>query len=148
MNILEYKKEDKEEIISMIKKIIFDEYKYYFWNKWLESKDWSIYEKNSKYNKMFYIKIKNKIISICSICKIQDNNYYINTFYTAKEYRNKGYGKILFDKCYNFAKENKATKILLCVDKYFEKAIEFYEKRGFVFLEEKEINELWYEKIL
>lgn len=74
MNILEYKKEDKEEIISMIKKIIFDEYKYYFWNKWLESKDWSIYEKNSKYNKMFYIKIKNKIISICSICKIQDNN--------------------------------------------------------------------------
>lgn len=148
INIFEYKNEDKEEIKNLINEIIMNEYKYYFWDKWLKEKDWSLYDTNNKDNKLYYIKESNKIVSVCSVCKKESNIYYINTFYTKKEYIEKGYGTILFDKCYDFAVKNNATKILLCVDKYFKNAIKFYEKRGFVLFDEKEINELWYQKIM
>lgn len=70
-----------------------------------------------------------------------------NCFYINAEYRNLGIGQRLYDLFLDFAEKEKYKEIILCTFKEFDKAIKFYEKRGFKLYETIE-DEFWYRKKL
>lgn len=142
---MEYKinlcKYDIKKFIDTIAK----EYNINYWDKWLQEQNYDILMQKS--NIFVSCEEDDKLIGICSIKITFDNNAYLNSFYVAKEYRNKGIGTKLYDICENYAKDNNYKRIDLVVDPNFKEAIRFYEKRNYIFdrYDDKR-KELYYHK--
>lgn len=145
IRIIECKYEEREDIIEFLIKITSEEFGFYEWKDYFESK---LVEKYKKGNNKFWIALNSKeeIIGTCGALQQEDKILKMNCFYIDSKYRGTGIGKRFYGLFIEFAKENYET-IILCTYKKFNNAIEFYEKRGFKLYETTD-DELWYKKEL
>lgn len=70
------------------------------------------------------------------VCKIESNKLYISKIYLKAETRGKGLGKLLLNRAIELAKQNDKNSIYLNVNKYNTDSIAFYERVGFVKIDE------------
>lgn len=70
------------------------------------------------------------------VCKIESEKVYISKIYLKAETRGKGLGKYLLNRAVDLAKQNDKKSIYLNVNKYNTDSIAFYERIGFVKVEE------------
>ncbi len=130
-DIIEYKKEYREKVISFWIEICIDEFGFKEWYTDIkEIKN----EEYKNYNGNFWIAInnKNEVIGTIALKNLGDRNAYLKSLYVKKEYRKNGIAKELFNKVMEFAIHNNYKKIGLDTYKVFEHAIKFYEKNKFV----------------
>lgn len=71
-----------------------------------------------------------KIIGFTEYIK-EENRVFLSKLYLDKNYRHKGYGRILFDDCVRYTKDNNLDKIYLTVNKYNTPSFEIYKHLGF-----------------
>lgn len=69
-------------------------------------------------------------------CKIEPQKIYISKIYLKAETRGKGLGKFLLNRTIEIAKENQKKSIYLNVNKFNTDSIAFYERNGFVKIDE------------
>lgn len=69
-------------------------------------------------------------------CKIEPEKIYISKIYLKAETRGKGLGKFLLNRSIEIAKENHKKSIYLNVNKFNTDSIAFYERNGFVKIDE------------
>ena len=80
---------------------------------------------------IFKLLIENdQIIGFTEYIK-EDNRVFLSKLYIHKNYRNKGYGKILFNDCLEYTKNNNLNKIYLTVNKYNTPSYNIYIHLGF-----------------
>lgn len=70
------------------------------------------------------------------VCKIESNKLYISKIYLKAETRGKGLGKFLLNRAIKLANQNGKSSIYLNVNKYNTDSISFYERNGFVKIDE------------
>ncbi len=70
------------------------------------------------------------------VCKIELEKVYIFKIYLKASVRGKGYGKILLDHAINLAKQNHKNALYLNVNKHNTDSIAFYERNGFIKIDE------------
>lgn len=134
----------KYNIRDFIKEIITNEFNIDYWNEWLDKQDYEVLKVTP--NILVSCEENDKLIGICAI-KFIDNKAYLNSFYVLKEYRNKGIGTELYNRCENYAKDNNYERIDIKVDPHFKDAIKFYEQRRYIFDKyDDEQKELYYHK--
>jgi len=116
----------------------------------LELREWGTYSKENLTKKTNKVKELLKLDNFAKLILLDNNNLigfislfptdgeyrtdltpWYATMYVKKEYRGKGYSKILNDALLNYAKSKHYKKIYLKTD-----LINYYEKFGFIFLEE------------
>jgi len=79
--------------------------------------------------KIFVFLIDNKIVGVVRM-SIKEEFNQLNSIYVLPEFQRKGIGDMLFKECLKYFDKNK--KIIVHVATYNTKAINFYEKLGFV----------------
>jgi len=95
----------------------------------------------------FLVGIANgKVVGTAGVRKVNENLCEIRRIYLKKEFREKGYGKQLFEAALKFA-EKTCPAVILKTDSTLTKAIDMYLKHGFTFQKE-ERGYLYFEKIL
>lgn len=70
------------------------------------------------------------------VCKLESEKLYISKIYLKAETRGKGLGKFLLDHAKELAKQHQKKSIYLNVNKYNSDSIAFYERNGFVKIDE------------
>ncbi len=70
------------------------------------------------------------------VCKIESDKLYISKIYLKAETRGKGLGKLLLHRAVELAKQNNKNSIYLNVNKHNTDSISFYERMGFVKIDE------------
>ena len=70
------------------------------------------------------------------VCKLEPEKLYISKIYLIAETRGKGLGKFLLNQAIELAKQNDKKSIYLNVNKYNSDSIAFYERNGFVKMDE------------
>jgi len=70
------------------------------------------------------------------VCKLESEKLYISKIYLKAETRGKGLGKFLLNHAKELAKQNQKKSIYLNVNKYNSDSIAFYERNGFVKIDE------------
>lgn len=145
IEIVECKYGDREDIIKFLIQITSEEFGFYEWKDYFERK---LVEKYKKGNNKFWIALNSngKIIGTCGALQQDEKILKMNCFYIDSKYRGTGVGKKLYELFIEFAKKNYEI-IILCTYKEFDKAIKFYEKRGFK-LYETIGREFWYRKYI
>lgn len=86
-----------------------------------------------------------KVVGTAGVRKVNENLCEIRRIYLKKEFRNKGYGKQLFEAALDFA-EKTCPAVILKTDSTLTKAIDMYLKHGFTFQKE-ERGYLYFEKV-
>lgn len=128
--MIEYKINScKYNIKDFIKKIAINEFNIDYWDKWLEKQNYDLL--SVKPNVLVSAEDNNKLIGICSIKELSNDECLLNSFYVEKSYRYRGIGSKLFSMCEDYA--SKYKRIVLCVDPNFKNAIKFYENRNYIF---------------
>lgn len=69
-------------------------------------------------------------------CKTEPEKLYISKIYLKSETRGKGLGKFLLNRAVELAQQNHKTYIYLNVNKYNTDSIAFYERNGFMKIDE------------
>lgn len=70
------------------------------------------------------------------VCKPETEKLYISKIYLKAETRGKGHGKFLLNRAIELAKQNHKKSIYLNVNKHNTGSIAFYERNGFVKIDE------------
>ena len=70
-------------------------------------------------------------LGFCEYLK-EDDKVFLSKLYVRKDLRGKGLGRILFEQCVDYAKENSIHTIYLTVNKYNTPSYETYLHLGFV----------------
>ena len=70
------------------------------------------------------------------VCKLESDKLYISKIYLKAETRGKGLGKFLLNHAKELAKQNQKKSVYLNVNKYNSDSIAFYERNGFVKIDE------------
>lgn len=70
------------------------------------------------------------------VCEPKEERMYLSKIYLKASVRGKGYGKVLLNHAINSAKEHSKNALYLNVNKYNTASIEFYERNGFVKIDE------------
>lgn len=70
------------------------------------------------------------------VCKIESDKLYISKIYLKAETRGKGLGKLLLNRAVELAKQHNKNSIYLNVNKHNTDSISFYERMGFVKIDE------------
>lgn len=70
------------------------------------------------------------------VCKFEEEKLYISKIYLKAETRGKGFGKLLLNRAIELAKQNQKKYIYLNVNKHNTGSISFYERNGFVKIDE------------
>ncbi len=70
------------------------------------------------------------------VCKIESDQLYISKIYLKAETRGKGFGKLLLNRAIELANQNGKNSIYLNVNKHNTDSISFYERMGFVKIDE------------
>ena len=142
IKIIECKYGEREDIIKFLINITSKEFGYTDWKEYFEHKLVEKY-KTGKNNFWVVLNKDNKIIGTCGALQQTENVIKMNCFYIDSKYRNLGIGKRLYNLFIEFAKKEDYKEIILFTYKKFDRAIRFYEERGFKLYEVVE-DELWY----
>lgn len=122
---------DKRQLIEMIRNVLTD----LGYDFFLESKDRDLDDIENLYfvqSGCFWIlKSDNKIIGSIAIKPHPEGFYEMKRFYILKEYRSRGYGKLLLEHFLEYAKQNNIKTIRLDTDNKLKTAIHLYQKYGF-----------------
>lgn len=145
MHIEYYHESHKNNIIEFLKKIAIDEFGFSEWENYLDTKDFSPYNKDGS---IFLIRFdnNNNINATCGMLKVDEETVKLNSFYIDKEHRNLGIGSYIYNMVLNFAKTKGYKKIILCTYDEFDIATSFYKNRGFKIYKEENNGEKWLEK--
>jgi len=132
LEIREYKKEDHSQLIEMISMVLAEhKMSIDFTGPDKDLQDLqNIYFLNN--GAFFIAKLDDRIIGSVAVSKIDDESSELRKLYVLKEYRNRGFGKILLDKAIDFASSNRYRKMELEVSKKHQKAISLYQQAGFI----------------
>ena len=146
VTIVKYEDKYKDEIIQFLIDVAIGEFGYTEWENYFKTKSFEPYKNNEG---EFFIALneQNKIIGTCGALKKTDTTIKLNSFYILSEYRDKGNRKKLYDKVMEYIVEKNYKEIILCTFEKFNRAIEFYKKRGYKLYETIE-DEFWYKKEL
>lgn len=146
IEIIEYKEEYQKDIIDFLVQTTTEEFGHPEWRDYFERK---LVEQYKKGNNNFWIVLDSKkhVIGTCGALQQSDKVIKMNCFYINSKYRGTGLGEKLYDFFMDFIKKENYETIILCTYKEFDRAIKFYEKRGFE-LQEIIEDELWYKKEL
>lgn len=142
MDIIKYNRIYKEKVINFLIDITKNEFNL-DWVDYLQNKDWDIYE-NPKNEMLLLLDDNKEIIGTCAICDIGDKTGKINSFYIKKDFRKKGYGKLLYVWMEVFINLN-FEEVILCSNKVFN-SLKFYEKLGFTPYRYETNGEIWCRK--
>ncbi|MGB0982640.1 MAG: GNAT family N-acetyltransferase [Saprospiraceae bacterium] len=80
---------------------------------------------------LWIYKVDNEIIGTIGLDEKTNFRAEIRRFFIAPSYREKGYGKQLFQSCLNQAKNNNYKELFLDVSVIQKRALKFYQSRGF-----------------
>ncbi len=144
IRIIECKYSDRKDIIDFLIQITSNEFNHSDWKDYFEHKLVERY-KVGKNNFWIVINTKNEIIGTCGALQQEEKIIKMNCFYLDAKYRNLGIGKKIYDLFIKFAEEAGYQEIILCTYAEFDRAIRFYEERGFE-LYETIGDEFWYRK--
>lgn len=89
--------------------------------------------------------VDGKVVGTAGVRKVNENLCEIRRIYLKKEFRNKGYGRELFEAALDFT-EKTCPAVILKTDSTLTKAIDMYLKHGFNFQKE-ERGYLYFEKV-
>ena len=73
-------------------------------------------------------------LGFCEYVK-EETRLFLSKFYIEKDHRGQGLGKLLFQNCVEYAKENGLDRIYLTVNKYNTPSFEIYRHLGFEVIE-------------
>lgn len=146
IKIIECKYGDREDAIKFLVQITTEEFGFSDWKDYFEHKLVEKY-KTGKNNFWIALDKENQIIGTCGGLQQAEQTIKMNCFYINSKYRNLGIGKKLYELFLDFAKKENYKEIILCTFKEFDRAIRFYEERGFKLYETIE-DEFWYKKEL
>lgn len=146
LTIVKYEDKYKDEIIQFLIEVAIGEFGYTEWENYFKTKSFEDY-KNGKGEFLIALNSKGKIIGTCGALKKTDTTIKLNSFYLLSEYRDKGIGKRLYNKIMEYILEKNYKEIILCTFEKFNRAIEFYKKRGYKLYETID-DEFWYKKEL
>ena len=146
VRIIEYEEKYQQAIIDFLVKITTEEFNHperydYFACKLVEQ------YKIGKNGFWIALDSQNRVVGTCGALQQTLNIVKMNCFYITYEYRGTGLGERLYNLFMQFVEKMQYKKIRLCTYKEFDRAIRFYEKRGFKLIEVTE-DEYWYEKEL
>lgn len=103
---------------------------------------------NGVFGGVFYTgTVDGNIIGTSAVRRIDDGTCEIKRIYVKKEYRGKGYGKMLFLHALEFAKDNYRT-VELKTDRTLDNAIGMYLKNGFCVVREDEDTGIVYMRLV
>lgn len=68
---------------------------------------------------------------------MEDNRVFLSKIYLDTNQQQRGLGKLMLEHVLEFAKQKQANSVYLTVNKHNAKAIEFYERNGFQYIESK-----------
>lgn len=89
-----------------------------------------------RYGKLFVLVDNDKLLAVAQFQKVfHGEKVFLYGFSTVTSERNKGYGKLLLEKCHKKLFEYGIKEILLTVDPRNDIAIELYKKMGYIVLE-------------
>lgn len=144
IKIRKYEKEDKERVIKLVRKVLFEIFNTEAENiEDLENIEQEYFENNG----VFYVVEDNgKIIGTIAVKKEEDNIARIKRMFIDKEYRKQGIGQRLLDRIIEFCKNKGYKKIILSTHQQMQEAIEFYKKNEFK--EYKRDKEIFFERII
>ena len=146
IKIIECKYGDREDAIKFLVQITTEEFGFSDWKDYFEHKLVEKY-KTGKNNFWIAINKEHQVIGTCGGLQQTEDTIKMNCFYINSKYRNLGIGKKLYNLFIDFAKKGNYKEIILCTFKEFDRAIRFYEERGFKLYEKIE-DEFWYKKQL
>lgn len=137
MIIREYRETDKEQIKTLISRVLKE-----FFGKCL-IKYWEDF--NSYV--VFYVAEENSyIVGTAALLNERKNVGKVKRMYIDKEYRNHGLGQQLFDKLLEFAKSKGFKRLILTTHPKLQAALKFYIKNGFTIIKnpdyEKDFTDL------
>ena len=146
IEIIECEYGEREDVIRFLVQITSEEFGFTDWKDYFEHK---LVEKYKTGRNNFWIAIneENQVVGTCGGLQQTENTLKMNCFYINSKYRNLGIGKKLYNLFIDFAKKGNYKEIILCTFKEFDRAIRFYEERGFKLYETIE-DEFWYKKQL
>ncbi|OHD36075.1 MAG: hypothetical protein A2Y30_01380 [Spirochaetes bacterium GWE1_32_154] len=104
-----------------------------------------------KNGEFYVLKVEGEIIGMCGFIELNNKIVELVKFRIAKSKRDMGFGKKLLEFVEQQIKRKGYEKIILNTSILRENTLRFYEKRGYVFKEERIIDEIKvidYEKIL
>lgn len=142
MDIIKYSNVYKDKIINFLIDITKNEFNLN-WQDYLKNEDWDIYN-NPNNQMLILIDDEGEIIGTCALCDLGDKTGKLNSFYIKKNFRRKGYGKLLYIWMEVFINLN-FEEVILCSNEVF-KSLPFYEKLGFTPYRYETNGEIWCKK--
>ncbi|MFH1238139.1 MAG: GNAT family N-acetyltransferase [archaeon] len=127
MEIRNYTKEDKKEIIQMVSEIL----KEMFNGDPEEFKILKEFNVTKNYIYYLVVVIGNKIVGIGALKKLTKKKVKIKRLYIMEDYRRKGIAQKILDQLIQFAKEQKFKQILFNTYPIMENARKFHKRNGF-----------------
>jgi N-acetylglutamate synthase-like GNAT family acetyltransferase len=103
----------------------------------VEEFDYEVLSKSKYYiidkgGEIFFAKFKNEIVGTVALMPTNENNIFELTKMAVKpEYRNKGIGKKLLQKCLSFSKQKGCKSLILYSNRKLKNAIYLYHQFGF-----------------
>lgn len=85
-----------------------------------------------KGGKIFYAKYQNLIVGTVSLLKIDECTFELSKMAVTEKLQGLGFGKLLMNYCFSFAKENQIKKLILFSNTKLVPAIKMYKKFGFI----------------
>ncbi|NAY91077.1 GNAT family N-acetyltransferase [Muricauda sp. JGD-17] len=132
MNIRAYHKNDKENIIQLVKGGLA-EFGFEYSQETSES-DLANVESEYFGNNGTFVILENdnrELLAVGAIKEVEKRTFKIRKMYVAKNQRGKGFGKVILDYLLQTAKEKGAKKVVLETSTLMTSAIGLYKKFGF-----------------
>lgn len=137
--IMEFSKNDEEKVLDLWKYVCIDEHGFHEWMSYLN-------ETHSEEYMLFLVaKQEEKILGTIALSQIDDEIVELKRLYTAPEARGLGVAVSLMNTIFQYVKDNNFKKICLETYSRFERAVNFYNKNGFV-LTDKIDEKIFFEK--
>ncbi|MEO0060159.1 MAG: hypothetical protein RLZZ312_1806 [Bacteroidota bacterium] len=80
---------------------------------------------------IFFAKINHEIAGTVALIKSHNNVFELSKMAVSENFQSQGIGKILIEYCFDFAKQNNISEIILYSNTKLEAAIHLYKKMGF-----------------
>jgi N-acetylglutamate synthase-like GNAT family acetyltransferase len=128
--IVTYKPEYKDYFVAL-NKVWLEEYFY------IEPHDIEVFENTETVfiktgGQIFFCLVENQVVGTVAMQKVNETTYEMAKLAVDKNFQGKNLSKLLVDACINFAKEKKATKIMLLSSTKLVTALNLYKKYNFI----------------
>lgn len=81
---------------------------------------------------IFFVKYNDEIAGTAAMQKIDEHRFELIKMAVTEKHRRKGFSKLLMESCIYFAKEKKASKIVILSNRSLLPAISLYKQFGFI----------------